>query len=52
VYSFVLGGEENLYIFKKRSSGELASYQKKLIKIDDHMGVGIAGLTSDARVLR
>ncbi|KAG1199774.1 hypothetical protein G6F35_012476 [Rhizopus arrhizus] len=34
-----------------RSSGELASYQKKLIKIDDHMGVGIAGLTSDARVL-
>ncbi|SAM01760.1 hypothetical protein [Absidia glauca] len=35
----------------KRSSGELASYQKKLIKIDDHMGIGIAGLTSDARVL-
>jgi len=35
----------------KRSSGELASYQKKLIRIDDHMGVAIAGLTSDARVL-
>ncbi|KAJ3342731.1 Proteasome subunit alpha 1 [Gonapodya sp. JEL0774] len=35
----------------KRSSGELASYQKKLVKIDDHMGVAIAGLTSDARVL-
>ncbi|CAO3622212.1 unnamed protein product [Mucor hiemalis] len=35
----------------KRSSGELASYQKKLIKIDNHMGIGIAGLTSDARVL-
>ncbi|KAI7889244.1 nucleophile aminohydrolase [Mucor mucedo] len=35
----------------KRSSGELASYQKKLIKVDDHMGIGIAGLTSDARVL-
>ncbi|KAG0164532.1 Proteasome subunit alpha 1 [Apophysomyces sp. BC1034] len=35
----------------KRSSGELASYQKKLIKIDEHMGIGIAGLTSDARVL-
>ncbi|KAI9012485.1 nucleophile aminohydrolase [Phycomyces nitens] len=35
----------------KRSSDELASYQKKLIKIDDHMGIGIAGLTSDARVL-
>ncbi|ORY93172.1 20S proteasome subunit alpha 6 [Syncephalastrum racemosum] len=35
----------------KRSSGELASYQKKLIRIDDHMGIAIAGLTSDARVL-
>jgi len=35
----------------KRSTGELASYQKKLIKIDDHIGVAIAGLTSDARVL-
>ncbi|KAL1917531.1 uncharacterized protein VTP21DRAFT_3924 [Calcarisporiella thermophila] len=35
----------------KRSSGELASYQKKIIRIDDHMGVAIAGLTSDARVL-
>ncbi|KAI9332601.1 20S proteasome subunit alpha 6 [Zopfochytrium polystomum] len=35
-----------------RSSSDLASYQKKLIRIDDHMGVAIAGLTSDARVLR
>jgi len=35
----------------KRSGGELASYQKKLIRIDNHMGVAIAGLTSDARVL-
>ncbi|KAL7749612.1 Proteasome subunit alpha type-6 [Sorochytrium milnesiophthora] len=35
----------------KRQGGELASYQKKLIKIDNHMGVAIAGLTSDARVL-
>ncbi|KAJ3331591.1 hypothetical protein HDU76_002762 [Blyttiomyces sp. JEL0837] len=34
-----------------RSSGELASYQKKLFRIDDHMGIAIAGLTSDARVL-
>ncbi|KAJ3192830.1 hypothetical protein HK101_005919 [Irineochytrium annulatum] len=34
-----------------RSSHELASYQKKLIRIDDHMGIAIAGLTSDARVL-
>ncbi|GAA5988237.1 hypothetical protein JCM11641_002096 [Rhodosporidiobolus odoratus] len=35
----------------KRSTGELASYQKKLIRIDHHLGVAIAGLTSDARVL-
>ncbi|KAJ3037963.1 Proteasome subunit alpha 1 [Rhizophlyctis rosea] len=35
----------------KRSPGELASYQKKIIRIDDHMGIAIAGLTSDARVL-
>ncbi|GFZ45903.1 proteasome endopeptidase complex [Saitozyma sp. JCM 24511] len=34
-----------------RSTGELATYQKKLIRIDDHVGVAIAGLTSDARVL-
>ncbi|KAJ3098176.1 Proteasome subunit alpha 1 [Phlyctochytrium planicorne] len=34
-----------------RSSGELAAHQKKLIRIDNHMGVAIAGLTSDARVL-
>eukprot|EP01103_Thecamoeba_quadrilineata_P019733 TRINITY_DN8128_c0_g1_i1.p1 TRINITY_DN8128_c0_g1~~TRINITY_DN8128_c0_g1_i1.p1 ORF type:complete len:253 (+),score=32.35 TRINITY_DN8128_c0_g1_i1:39-797(+) len=35
----------------KRSSSELASYQKKIFKIDEHMGIAIAGLTADARVL-
>jgi len=35
----------------KRSSSELSSYQKKIFKIDDHMGIGIAGLVADARVL-
>jgi 20S proteasome subunit alpha 6 len=35
----------------KRSPNELASYQKKLVKIDDHMGVGMAGLTADGRSL-
>jgi len=35
----------------KRSSSELASYQKKIFKIDEHVGIAIAGLTSDARVL-
>ncbi|KAL4241163.1 Proteasome subunit alpha type [Abortiporus biennis] len=35
----------------KRSTGELASYQQKMYRIDDHVGIAIAGLTSDARVL-
>jgi 20S proteasome subunit alpha 6 len=36
----------------KRSNSELASFQKKIIKVDNHVGVGFSGLTSDARVLR
>lgn len=35
----------------KRSSSELSSYQKKIIPIDDHAAISIAGLTSDARLL-
>lgn len=35
----------------KRSVSELSSHQKKLLQIDDHIGVGIAGLTADARSL-
>jgi len=35
----------------KRASSELGSYQDKVFKIDDHMGIAISGLTADARVL-
>jgi len=35
----------------KRSSSELGSFQKKVFRIDDHLGIAISGLTADARVL-
>ncbi|KAF1854283.1 hypothetical protein Lal_00012502, partial [Lupinus albus] len=35
----------------KRNAEELSSYQKKLFTVDEHAGIAIAGLTSDARVL-
>jgi 20S proteasome subunit alpha 6 len=35
----------------KRSSSDLASYQKKIFKIDEHMGIAISGLIADARSL-
>jgi len=35
----------------KRASSELSAHQKKIIPTDDHIGISIAGLTADARVL-
>lgn len=35
----------------KRSPNELASYQRKVVKVDSHMGIAIAGLTADGRSL-
>lgn len=35
----------------KRAQNELSSYQRKIFKIDDHMGIAISGLTADGRVL-
>jgi len=35
----------------KRSPNDLGSYQKKVFKVDTHMGIGISGLIADARLL-
>lgn len=35
----------------KRSTNDMSSYQKKIFKVDDHMGIAISGLTADARSL-
>lgn len=35
----------------KRAPSELSSYQRKIFKIDDHMGIAISGLTADGRIL-
>ena len=35
----------------QRNAEELSSYQKKIIGIDEHFGLALAGLASDARVL-
>lgn len=35
----------------KRAQSELAEHQQKIFKIDNHLAIGISGLTADARVL-
>lgn len=34
-----------------KATSELSSYQRKLFKVDDHIGIAMAGLTADGRVL-
>lgn len=50
----VLGLRSRKYVVLasfRRSPSELAHHQQKVFKIDDHMCIGISGLTADARVL-
>lgn len=35
----------------KRATSELSSFQRKVFKIDDHMGIAASGLIGDGRVL-
>ena len=35
----------------KRSPNELSSYQQKVFKIDEHVGISVSGLTADGRIL-
>lgn len=52
--SATVGLKSNSYavlIALKRASSELSAYQKKIINIDDHIGITISGLTADARIL-
>lgn len=43
--------EYAVLIALKRASSNLASYQKKIIPIDDHLGISMSGITADARIL-
>lgn len=50
----VLGLRSNTHVVLasfKRAQSELADHQQKVFKIDDHLAIGISGLTADARVL-
>lgn len=35
----------------KRANNELSSFQPKVFKIDEHLGIAVSGLTADGRVL-
>jgi 20S proteasome subunit alpha 6 len=35
----------------KRAISELSAHQQKILRVDDHIGISMAGITADARVL-
>lgn len=37
--------------YAQRAQSELAAHQKKILYVDNHIGISIAGLTADARLL-
>lgn len=52
--SVCLGLTSNDYVVLcgiKRQNDKLAQHQRKLYKIDEYMGIGMAGLHADARTL-
>ncbi|KAL3317232.1 Proteasome subunit alpha 1 [Cichlidogyrus casuarinus] len=52
--SAAIGLKSNDYacmVVLKRAPSELSSYQEKILTIDDHVGVAMAGLTADGRLL-
>ncbi|XP_076467382.1 proteasome subunit alpha type-1-like [Babylonia areolata] len=52
--SVAVGIKSNTHVILvalKRAPSELSAYQKKIVLIDDHVAVAIAGLTADARLL-
>jgi 20S proteasome alpha/beta subunit len=40
-----------MQVARKRAANDLCSHQKKIITVDDHTAVSIAGLLSDGRIL-
>ncbi|KAL4502436.1 hypothetical protein ABPG72_012023 [Tetrahymena utriculariae] len=38
-------------VAQKRSNSKLSGYQEKIFQVDDKIGMGVAGITADARVI-
>lgn len=47
----VRSNTHSVLVALRRASSELATHQPKIFEIDQHIGIGISGLTADARVL-